>query len=107
MEEEGLSDADMVHANDPRKVASVFGADAILYITIERWDAQYAVLVTTVTVKLNYQIKSGSTGETLWTNSQQLVYQPQTSNTGNPLANLIVMAITEGSNRTHPPNRAF
>ena len=70
MNEEGMSDADMVHANDPVRLAGLFGADSVLYISIERWDARYAVIGTTVTVALTYTLKSGKTGETIWETQQ-------------------------------------
>ena len=43
MEDDGLADADMVHAADPVRLASLFGADTVFYVSIERWDARYAV----------------------------------------------------------------
>ena len=44
-----------------------------MYITINRSDAQYAVLATSVTVDLSYALKSGTTAETLWTHGQPMV----------------------------------
>ncbi len=102
MEEEGLADADMVHSNDPRKLAKMFGADAVLYVSIERWDAQYALITTTVTVDLKYEIRSGATGEVLWGSQQKIVYQPQSSNSGNPLADLIAKAIIAAIEKAKP-----
>jgi hypothetical protein len=66
MEDDGIGDADLVQQADPQRLASLFGADAILYTTIEKWDAQYLVLATSTTVTANYVLKSGKTGETLW-----------------------------------------
>jgi hypothetical protein len=37
--------------------------------------------------------KGCKTGETLWTDTQQLSYSPQASNSGNPLADLIAQAV--------------
>jgi uncharacterized protein YdeI (YjbR/CyaY-like superfamily) len=70
MADDGLSDADMVHASDPRRLGQLFGADAIMYISIERWEAKYVVLSTKVTVELDYTLKSAKTGSVLWTNHQ-------------------------------------
>ncbi|WP_254596551.1 DUF799 domain-containing protein [Achromobacter aegrifaciens] len=78
MNEEGLSDADMVHANDPVRLAGLFGADSVLYISIERWDARYAVIGTTVTVALTYTLKSGKTGETIWKSWQSAAHASRT-----------------------------
>ena len=82
MEEDGLSDADLVHNSDPKRLSKLFGADAIMYVSIERWDAKYIVLSTTVTVEMSYVLKSASSGETLWKNQQKLVYHPRTIRAG-------------------------
>lgn len=66
MEDDGLSDADMVANADPVKLAQLFGADAVLYATIDEWDSRYILVSTTTTVKIDYALKSGKTGKTLW-----------------------------------------
>jgi hypothetical protein len=100
MADDGLNDADMVHAGDPRKLGQLFGADAIMYISIDRWDAKYVVLATKVTVELDYTLKSAKTGSVLWTNHQVMVYQPQSSNGG--LAGLIADAIVAAMTKAAP-----
>ena len=100
LSDDGLSDANMVHAGDPRRLGELFGADAIMYISIERWEAKYVVLATTVTVELNYSLKSGHSGEELWKNHQTVVYQPQQSSAGGLaglLANAVAAAIAKAA----------
>ena len=99
LSDDGLSDANLVHAGDPRRLGELFGADAVMYISIERWDARYAVLSTAVTVELTYTIKSAHTGQELWSNHQHVVYQPQASGGGiaGLLANAIVAAIAKAA----------
>ena len=75
MEADGLADANMVHSADPTRLAALFGADSVLYVSIERWDAQYAVLSTSVTVEFTYTLKDGHTGDTIWQSDQKIVYQ--------------------------------
>jgi hypothetical protein len=101
MEDDGLNDADMVHAGEPQQLRKMFGSDSIMYISIERWDARYVVLSTTVTVELKYTMKSALTGNTLWQNSQKLVYQPQ-NNSGGGMAGLIAQAITAAMTKAAP-----
>nr|WP_233167645.1 GNA1162 family protein [Xylophilus sp. ASV27] len=101
MEEDGLNDANMVHEGDPARLGQIFGADSIMYISIERWDAQYIVLSTTVTVELSYALKSTKSGETLWSNKQKLVYQPQNNQSGG-VAGLIAAAIVAAVERVAP-----
>ena len=102
MEEDGLADPDMVHAADPTRLASLFGADAVMYISIERWDARYAVLSTTVTVELDYVLKDGHTGKKLWNSHQNIVYQPQSNSSGNIIADLIVSAVQAAATKAKP-----
>jgi len=100
LSDDGLSDANMVHAGDPRRLGELFGADAIMYISIERWEAKYVVLATTVTVELNYSLKSAHSGEELWKNHQTVVYQPQQSSAGGLaglLANAVAAAIAKAA----------
>jgi hypothetical protein len=102
LEDDGLSDADLVHSADPTRLRELFGTDAILYISIERWDARYLVLSTTVTVEFKYILKSGKTGEVLWENSEMMVYTPQSQSSGNVLADLIAMAVTAAVTKAAP-----
>jgi hypothetical protein len=102
LEDDGLADSSLVHSSSASKLASLFGADAVLYIVIERWDAQYMLLSTTVTVALNYQIRDGKTDDVLWENRAEMVYQPQQSNSGNPLVDLVAMAITAAVTKAAP-----
>lgn len=100
MADDGLSDANLVHAGDPHRLGELFGADAIMYISIERWDARYVVFSTSVTVELSYRLNSAVTGEEIWRNHQIVVYQPQGNNNGGLaglLANAIAAAITKAA----------
>jgi hypothetical protein len=99
--DDGLSDANLVHAGDPHRLGELFGTDAVMYISIERWDAKYVVFATTVTVELNYTLKSAHTGEILWKNHQVVVYQPQQSSSGG-LAGLVANAIAAAITKAAP-----
>lgn len=102
LEDDGLSDADLVHSAPTAKLCELFGADAVLYVVIERWDAQYLVLSTAVTVELTYVIKDGKTNETLWEERTRMVYQPQSTDTGSLLGNLIAAAVTAAVEKAKP-----
>ena len=81
LEQEGYYEPERVHQMSPQELAKLFDADAVLYVTINRWDAQYVVLSTTVTVEFDYRIV-GRDGATLWTDRQRLVYSPNNSQGG-------------------------
>lgn len=102
LEGEGLYDANLVHSADPTKIGKMFGADAILYVTINQWDAKYIVLATSVTVSFSYRIVSGKTGEELWAANKTLNYTPQSGSSGNGLVDLIAMAADAAVTRAAP-----
>jgi len=102
LEDEGLSDANLVHTAEPSRLCDLFGADAVLYVTIERWDAKYLVLATQVTVEFDYVMKDGRTNDIIWQDHKQMVYTPQNSSSGNPLADLIVMAVSAAITKAAP-----
>jgi hypothetical protein len=93
MEDDGLSDAGLVHKADASKFSRLFGCDAVLFVTIQQWDSKYMVITTQTTVRFDYVLKSCKTGATLWDDSQAMVYSPSGSSSGNPLADLIAKAI--------------
>jgi hypothetical protein len=99
--DDGLNDANLVYAGDPKRLGELFGADAIMYISIEKWEAKYAILSTTVTVELDYSLKSAHTSQVLWHNHQTMVYQPQGSGTGG-LAGLIADAVAAAITKAAP-----
>ena len=89
LEDEGLSDANLVHNAPTEKLCSLFGSDAVLYITITRWDAKYVLIATTITVSLEYVIKDGKTGEVLWEEKRTIQYTPQRTDSGSWIVDLL------------------
>jgi hypothetical protein len=102
LEDEGLSDASLVHSAATEKLCSLFGADSVLYVTIKEWNAQYLVLSTTVNVKMQYEIKDCLTGDILWEHEQRMTYTPQNNSTGNPIGDLLVMAVSAAVTKAAP-----
>jgi len=91
LEDDGLSDASLVHAADPARLCNLFGADAVLFVTIEQWTAKYMILSTQVTVEFSYVLKDGRTGEELWKDHETTVYASDSG--GGGLAAAIAAAI--------------
>lgn len=98
----GLSDPGLIREADPVRLAELFGADAILYVAITNWEAKYVVFTTQVSVGFEYLLRSGRTGEDLWSTQQRMLYQPQMQSSGNPIADLIVMAVTAAVAKAAP-----
>jgi len=100
LEHEGFYESENIHQQPTPAIAKLFGADAVLYLTINRWDAQYAVLSTSVTVEVQYRMVAKD-GTEIWQDSRKVVYTPQNSG-GHPLAQLIVAVINAAVARAAP-----
>jgi len=73
-----------------------------LYVSINRWDAQYAFIATTVTVDFDYRLVSKD-GTEIWNENKRMQYSPQNNNNaGSPLAMLISAAISAALTRAAP-----
>lgn len=101
LEQEGLYEPEMVRKMDSGQLASLFGADAVLYVTINRWDAQYVVLSTTVTVEFDYEMNRKD-GTRIWHANKRMQYSPQQQQQGHPLAMLIGAMVSAAMTRAAP-----
>ena len=102
LEQEGFYEGEQIHQQPPEALAKLFGADAILYVTINRWDVKYVVLSAAVTVEFEYRMVAKD-GTEIWQAKQMMQYSPQNNaSTGNALANLIVAAVAAAVTRAAP-----
>ncbi len=103
LEQEGFYEGERIHAQPPETLAKMFGADAVLYVTINRWDARYVILSTVVTVDFDYRMVS-KTGVTIWEAKKTMQYSPNNNaqQGASPLAILISAAITAAATRAAP-----
>lgn len=102
LEQEGFYEANVIHGQDSAALTELFDADAVLYVIINRWDAQYAVLSTTVTVDFSYRMVSRQ-GVEIWSAEKQMTYTPQNNNSsGNLVADLIASAIQAALTKAKP-----
>lgn len=102
LQQEGFYEGEQIRQQPTQSLANLFGADSVLYVTINRWDAQYAVIAATVTVEFDYRLVYKD-GTEIWSAQQKLTYSPQNTNAGaSPLANLIAAVITAAVTRAAP-----
>jgi hypothetical protein len=101
LEQEGFYEGEQIANQSPEMLTKLFSADAVLFVTINRWDAQYAIFATTVTVDFDYRMVAKD-GTEIWTDKQRLAYSPQQQNGGSPLATLVAAAISAAMARAAP-----
>lgn len=101
LEQEGLHEGASIQQMGSPLLASMFGADSVLYVSINKWDAEYALINTTVTVSIDY-LMHDKNGVEIWQEKVTTRYSPQRNNSGNPMADLIAAAIVAGMTRAAP-----
>lgn len=72
-----------------------FGADSVLFMTIESWDKNYAILAGNITVSIEYVLLSTETNEVLWSYDSTIVVDTSGSS-GNIFVDLIATAVATG-----------
>jgi hypothetical protein len=70
----GLTEALDIHQLPPSKFADLFGADAVLFVTIEDWSKSYIVINASGTVRMKYELIDTRTGLSLWQGEQKATY---------------------------------
>ena len=90
---EGLADGELLIDVPPQKFAEHFGADAVLYVDIKKWDTNYYVIGGNVVVGASFLMKSCKTGQTLWSYQDEIPVDTSGSSQGGLLAAVIATAI--------------
>ncbi len=92
---EGLTEGAQLLRVPVRKFKKAFGADAVLYVTINKWDTNYYVVGGNVTVGISYVLKATDTGKTLWRYANTVVMDTSgnSNNDGGLLGAIIATAI--------------
>lgn len=94
LKNEGLYDTEILGGLPPEKFKQFFGADAVLYIKILRWNTSYYVIGGNVTVAVDCLLKSTMTGRDLWKYDGTIVVDTTGGSGGSGgLAGLIVKVV--------------
>ncbi|MEI6319261.1 MAG: GNA1162 family protein [Pseudomonadota bacterium] len=101
LESEGFYEPDRVHQQGPANLAKFFDADAVLLVTINRWQTQYLFISATVTVEIEYRMFNRA-GAPIWDAQKRMVYSPQQQSGASPLAMLISAAVSAALLKVEP-----
>ena len=66
LQSQGIYDTEMLYNLPLNKFREYFGADAVLFTTIKKWDIIYLVIAGNLTVSFDSEIKSTKTNRSLW-----------------------------------------
>ncbi|HEY7774670.1 MAG TPA: GNA1162 family protein [Marinagarivorans sp.] len=104
LEYEGLYEPAEIHREQVTELAELFGADAVLYVTVHKWAAEYILVNTRTTVELEYTLVA-RTGEDLWSARKRVSYSPNEGNDylgKSGLEGLLVSAVAAAFERADP-----
>lgn len=110
MEDEGMSDINMVYQKSPTILGKLFGADAVLYTEIIKWESLYIGLGNRITVTFKYSLKDSTNGRVLWANSSSVYYDSnqESSQSGGGIVGLLVqMAVKAALSKTMENTKYF
>ncbi len=95
LKKEGLADTETLMNVPQKKFKEYFGADAVLYVKILKWDTSYFVIGGNVTVGIECELKSTATGDLIWKYGGSLTLDTtaEDRNVGSPIVSLIVKLV--------------
>jgi len=94
LKQEGIIDGAQLRNSDMSVFGKHFGADAVLFVTINEWKTSYVVVAGSVTVGIGFELVSTKTSEVLWKYKNTIVVDTSgNGNNGGLLGALIATAI--------------
>lgn len=98
MKQEGVYDTELLYQVPLDKFYEYFGADAVLYTHIKKWDVAYMVIASNLTVSLDSEIVSTKTSEVLWKYNGTVVVDLSGGNQGGGIAGVIASVFVTAIN---------
>ena len=103
LEQEGFYEGEQIHKQPTETLAKLFGADAVLYVAINQWDAQFMLISTTVTVDFDYRLVAKD-GTEIWKENKRMQYSPQNNNNSGSALGLLISAVVTAAMTRATPN---
>lgn len=94
LKENGMPTAGEMHQVPLNKVSEIIGADAVLYITLNKYGSKYQVLNSATVVEASAKLVDTKTGLTLWEGHAQ-AEEDSSAGSNSLLADLINAAVTQ------------
>jgi hypothetical protein len=93
LKENGMPTAGEMHDVGLDKFSKIFGADAVLFITVEEYGTKYYVVTNVTKVRAKATLVDTKTGTKLWEGVSEIA--TNSSGTGNFIADLILAAANQ------------
>jgi len=96
--ENGMPMAGEMHQTPLKKILEIFGADAVLYLTLKQYGTKYQVINSATIVTAEAKLVDTRTGTLLWEGT--VMAQQNSGGSGNILGDLIAAAIVQVINKS-------
>ena len=93
--ENGLTQPEDIHALPLPKLREIFGADAVLYMTIKRFGTTYVVVASDTVVEAQARLVDARTGVLLWEGSAKASSSENRNQNQGGLVGLLVAAVVQ------------
>ena len=107
MRDNGLPTPYEMHEVSLSKLGEVFGADAVLYVTIKEWGTSYQVLESRTTVRVVGRLVDVKTGEELWRGEREATQSSNDNNSGGLAGALVGALMTQVASDVADPSPAL
>ncbi len=94
----GLPEAGLVHQLPLERFREHFGADAVLFVTINDWSNKYIVIQSSTVVTVSFLLKDTRTGAVLWESIQSAQRDSGDGGGGGLVGMLVAAAVTYAVN---------
>lgn len=94
----GMTNAGVISATSPAKLHKIFGADAVLYITVVQYGTSYQVITSDTRVTANAKLVDLRNGKLLWSGSATASSNEGDNSSGGVISMLVQAAVTQISN---------
>jgi hypothetical protein len=98
LKSQGLYDTEMIGDQPLDKFGQFFGADAVLFTHIKKWNKSYLVISSTLTVSVDAKLKSTKTNRILWEYSGTIVANLSGNSSGGGIAGIVAGVIVTAVN---------
>lgn len=91
----GLTQAEDIHAVSLGKLREIFGADAVLYTTIKQYGSTYLVVASDTVVEAHARLVDARSGEQLWEGSARAASSENRNQSNQGIAGLLLTAVIQ------------
>ncbi len=98
MRDNGIAEPAEMHQIPLAKLRDVFGADTVLYVTLEQWGTEYAVVTSATKVELRAQLVDTATAAILWQGGGYAEHRPHSDTSGGIIGLLLSALVSQVAN---------